>query len=168
MVKMPWGFESQLKRAFRVIGMVRWPIGFILVLAILIVTVGCGKKAPPVPPPEKAPPAVSDLRHQIKDGQFELAWRVPADVAQDRERVAGFTVQRSKLSLVGEDCTDCPVVFSAVAEIDTSDEKRRDGQWVTFAYREALEQGFRYRYKVTAFGRGRITGTDSKVIDFTY
>ena len=149
-------------------GMDRWPIRFIMVLAILIVTFGCGKKAPPVPPPEKAPPAVSDLRHQFEDGQFELSWRVPEDVVQDRERVAGFTVQRSKLSLGGEDCTDCPVVFTAVAEIDASDMRHRDGQWITFAYREALEQGFRYRYKVTAFGRGRIAGTDSKVVDFTY
>jgi hypothetical protein len=140
----------------------------LLLLAGLLVFVGCGIKAPPVPPPEKAPPAVSDLTHRIVEGQVVLTWRVPEAAGRDRKRVAGFMVQRSKWSLQKEDCTRCPVIYTVVAEIDAADRGRQDGQWMAFTYLEALEQGFRYRYRITAFGRGRIQGTDSNIVAFEY
>jgi len=35
---------------------------------------GCGKKAPPVPPHQAKPPTVTDLRASIDGGTLKLTW----------------------------------------------------------------------------------------------
>jgi len=50
----------------------------ILIIFVLVV-LGCGKKAPPVPPHQAKPPAVNELRASIDASTPKLAWTIPEE-----------------------------------------------------------------------------------------
>lgn len=106
----------------------------------VVLLAGCGKKGPPVPPGE-LPPPVSDLKAEVADHTLELTWTVPQDV----DRWKHFTVFRSKKELLRPGCKKCPPKFEKVADVPVRDRG--------MAYREPLEIGYEYIYKVAGSTR---------------
>ena len=134
-------------------------------LAVSFLLVSCGKKAPPRPPGrEVAPAAVGKLSKTISGDTLSLTWGPIVSKAED---VAGFYVYRSKMRLRDSDCRTCPVLFKRVAVIPYLGQGSGDATLRPFEYRETLESGYRYIYKVAAYSQGGSTGKDSKTVDFT-
>jgi hypothetical protein len=121
----------------------------VTVLCLILSLACCGKKGPPVPPEMLPLPTVTDLEAILFNNSVELTWTV--QTGKNMPAADGFRIYRSKNSLVdSQECPGCPDVFEKISELATAfslwgREKNR------FNYREILEDGYVYRYKVMAF-----------------
>jgi hypothetical protein len=138
-----------------------------MAVVILFVT-GCGKKAMPVPPNRIAPAAVSNFKGELKDGRVLLTWFLPERLG-DKSGVTQnvplteVMVYRSKLSLEGGGCKNCPPRFEAIAKLAPA-----AGGKGTMRYSDTLERGFRYTYKVVLVGENDVVSPDSDLLDISY
>ncbi len=119
---------------------------------------GCGKKAMPSPPRQVPPQPVADLRVQQTGNRIELTWSFSKTLSGSQP-VTGFGVYRAS-ELVSESCDHCPILFQRVADIPFVEE--RQGASV-MTYRDALEKGYRYRYKVIGYSK-ELSSKDSNVV----
>jgi len=134
----------------------------LILLAAAVLTAGCGKKAPPRPPTrETAPAAVGNLGKAISGDILSLTWGPVAKTAA--ENLAGFYVFRSKTRLADSICPGCPILFRRVAVVPF----RAGAATGPFEYRETLDRGYRYIYKVAAYSPGGVTGKDSNTVEFS-
>lgn len=136
----------------------------ILSILLCIVVFGCGRKAAPVPPGQVMPPAVDDLSSSIDEDMLELAWTIPDENGKIASDLGGFIVYKSKTSLSGSDCKECPVLFKRIADIPI--EEKDINKKIT--YNETLEKGYRYIYKVTVYTKTGASGKDSNYIEFDH
>lgn len=136
----------------------------ILSILLCIVVFGCGKKAPPVPPGQARPPVVDDLSSSIDGDMLELAWTIPDEEEKIASGLGGFIVYKSKTSLSDPVCKTCPVIFKRIADIPV--EEKDINKKIT--YRENLEKGYRYIYKVTVYTKTGASGKDSNYIELDY
>ncbi len=119
---------------------------------------GCGLKAMPSVPRQVSPKPVADLRAQLTGNQVELTWSY-SKALSGSEPVTRFGVYRAS-EAVSESCDHCPLLFQRVADIPFVDGK--DGAAV-MTYRDTLENGYRYRYKVICYSKG-LSSKDSNVV----
>ena len=142
--------------------------GLIAIFSILLCTAvfspGCGRKAPPVPPGQVRPPAVDDLSSSIDGDMLELAWTLPDEKEKIASGMTGFIVYKSKTSLSEPDCEKCPVLFKKIADIPVQEKDINK----KIIYRENLENGYRYIYKVTVYTKTGAFGKDSNYIEFDH
>ena len=131
-----------------------------LIAAILLCLciLGCGKKAMPSVPRQVPPQPVADLRVQLTGNQVELTWSF-SKALSGSESITGFGVYRASES-VSESCDHCPFLFQRVADIPFLE--GQDGASV-MTYRDKLESGYRYRYKVICYSKG-LSSKDSNVV----
>jgi hypothetical protein len=137
---------------------------FSILLCIAVFSPGCGRKAPPVLPGQARPPAVDDLSSSINGDMIELAWTIPDEKGKIASDLVGFIVYKSKTSLSEPVCKECPALFKRIADIPI--EEKDINKKIT--YKETLEKGHRYIYKVTVYADNGVTGKDSNQIDFIY
>jgi hypothetical protein len=135
-------------------------MGLLLALCVIpFLFPACGKKRAPVPPRERPPAAIKDLKEAVQGDQLTLTWTAPS-----LKKLAGFYVYRSKKPVNEPECKDCPVLFTRVASIlletveDTS----------LFSYTETIEAGYHYIYKVTAYSVAGLVSNDSNYVEFTF
>jgi len=138
-------------------------VPILILLAAGLLMAGCGKKAPPRPPSrETAPAAVGNLGKTISGDILSLTWGPVAKKAA--EDPAGFYVFRSKTRLTDSICPGCPILFRRVAVVPF----REGAAPGPFEYREILDSGYRYIYKVAAYSPSGLTGKDSGTIEFSH
>jgi hypothetical protein len=132
----------------------------LLIAAILLslCILGCGKKEFPSAPRQVPPQPVADLRAQSAGNRIELTWSFSKALAGSQP-VTGFGVYRAS-ELVSESCDHCPFLFQRVADVPFVEGK--DGASV-MTYRDTLEKGHRYRYKVICYSKG-LASKDSNVV----
>jgi hypothetical protein len=136
----------------------------LVLLAAGVLMAGCGKKAPPRPSGrETAPAAVGNLSKTLSGDTLSLTW---GPVAGKAAVPAGFYVYRSKIRLPDSVCPSCPVLFERVAVIPYPNQGAGDTTLRSFEYRETLESGYRYIYKVSAYSQSGSTGKDSNTVEF--
>jgi hypothetical protein len=126
---------------------------------------GCGVKAPPVPPKSIAPAAIVDLTAHLDQDIVTLNWSVPKGKAAGTAGVAGFIVYRAGVSL--EDpaaCTECPLLFRRIAEIDMEQYMAGASDRKKVTFRQSVDLGFRYVYKVVAMAKDGQRGLDSNPV----
>ncbi len=151
---------------------VRQKFKFIVLIAVVLtfsasLIVGCGKKAPPFAPYFIQLPAVKKTKYEIlEEKTLKLSWQIPMKNGSITPGLEGFNIYRSKLSLA--DCQNCPLRFELVEDIAldmvvVSDTKKKP----RMQYREDLQMGFNYVYKITTYGKGA-KGKDSKEISFNF
>ncbi len=86
----------------------------------------------------------------------------PLDAAERRRL---FLQARPPVTSLSEPvCKKCPALFKRIADIPI-EEKDINTQ---ITYKETLEKGYRYIYKVTVYADNGVTGKDSNYIDFIY
>ena len=119
---------------------------------------GCGRKEMPSAPRQVPPQPVADLRVRLSGNQVELTWSFPKAL-YGSEPIKGFGVFRASES-VSESCGNCPFLFKRVADIPFAEGK--DGA-IVLTYRDTLEKGYRYRYKVICYSTTGLAGKDSNV-----
>jgi len=140
-----------------------------ILIAVFIVLPGCGKKGPPVPPRHKPVPAVSDLKYGIDGNILTLTWTIPKEKEKAKTAFDGFIVYRSKRPISDSDCKNCPKLFQKVSDIpanitiDTPGYENNNSE-----YREEIEQGFVYTYKVVLYTKSGVQSRDSNYVEFNY
>ena len=136
-------------------------------MASVFMLSGCGNKALPEPPSGNRPPKVIDLGYSISENTIKLSWTVPKTSDKAQSPVTGFLIYRSKQSSVKADCPNCPIYFLKIEDVLVrGDVSGKPESSVVFI--QAIEPGYRYIYKVTAYDGDGIVGKDSNLIDFTY
>jgi predicted small lipoprotein YifL len=140
-----------------------------ILIAVVFLLPGCGKKGPPIPPRQKPIPAVSDLKYIIDDDILTLTWTIPREKDRAKTAFNGFIVYRSKRPNSDSTCKNCPKLFQKVsdipADITTDATGYKDKK---IEYREEIEKGFVYTYKVVLYTKSGVFGTDSNHVDFNY
>ena len=122
-----------------------------IMLFIILLLAGCGKKGPLVPPEALVPAPIGDLRVEQKGEQFLISWSRPA--AQEGgaalKDLAGFRVFKREVLPPAEDCEECPAAYRLVASVDL---EYPQGVMVTgnrYLFPDGdLAEGKTYRYKV--------------------
>ena len=144
-----------------------------LIIILVFLLPGCGKKAPPVPPRQKPVPAVSDLKYSIDGDILTLTWTIPKGKEKAKTAFNGFIVYRSKRPISDSDCKNCPKLFQKVSDIpvDITADNTIDAPGYenkNIEYREEIEQGFLYTYKVVLYTKSGAQSRDSNYVDFNY
>ena len=132
----------------------------LLPIALLGVTVACGRKAPPRPPEDVVPASITDLSAtQTKDG-IELAWSRPTTFADGTrmQDLAGFAVDR--WAVVGVEAPPNRLVELPVTDRDRLRKIKR------FSYLDTTTiVGVEFRYRVVSYtDDGYFSGPSNEVV----
>jgi len=138
-----------------------------IMMIFILFSSSCGKKASPVPPRHKKPPAVNDLSASIDGDTLKLTWAIPKKKGKIISDLNGFIVYRSKIALLDAGCEVCPVPFKRVADIPLEAKGSEHIKQGNSTYTETLEKGYRYIYKVIVYRKG-IKSNDSNYVDLIY
>ncbi len=113
---------------------------------------GCGKKGMPRPPHTPPPSPVCGFSVEKEDSRARLTWSQTG--CRPGGKVEGFNVYVHKERIDKPSCADCPQTFEKSATVHVG----RLNPWKTTSDKavhvESIEQGFRYIFKVVAFGPG--------------
>lgn len=142
----------------------RWlqAAGWACAACIVLLTLGsgCGRKLPPIQPGVLPPATVADLMHEVRGSEIILFWSLPAFNPAKQNASAGFKVLRARQAAAEADCRTCPAPFQVIADIAAAG--RSPGSSMRF--RDRLEAGFNYSYKLQAYTVDGVAGKDSNVI----
>ncbi|WP_169829542.1 hypothetical protein [Desulfatibacillum aliphaticivorans] len=127
---------------------------FICTLAlILALSIGCGKKGPPRAPHTQPPaPACGLEAEMLEDSRVRLTWNQAGCVAGGK--VDGFAVFMAREKLDKEACKNCPMNFQRIATVHVGKFNPWQTQSDKAVHMTPVLEGFRYIFKVTAFGPG--------------
>ena len=140
-----------------------------ILIAVVFLLPGCGKKGPPVPPRQKPIPPVSDLKYSIDGNILILTWTIPKEKENLKTVFNGFIVYRYKRPISDSPCKNCPKLFQQVADIPTEITIDASGnEDKNIEYREEIEKGFVYTYKVVLYTKNGVSSADSNYVDFNY
>ena len=134
-------------------------------IAALVFLAACGKKADPLPPVQYELPVVDDLTARQEGPRLVLSWSLPDWDPPVGVSLKGFYVYRAKVDLKTA-CKDCPVRYQRVEAVAIGDFAEVFG--TDLKYRETLERGYHYRYKVSAFTHSGREGADSNIVRIDY
>jgi predicted small lipoprotein YifL len=140
-----------------------------ILIAVVFLLPGCGKKGPPAPPQQKPVPAVSDLKYSIDGDILTLTWTIPKEKEKVKTAFNGFIVYRYKRPVSDSPCKNCPKVFQRVSDIPvdiTNDAPGYENK--NIEYREEIEKGFVYTYKVVLYEKSGAQSRDSNYINFNF
>jgi hypothetical protein len=122
---------------------------------------GCGRKLPPSPPGVNPPPAVRDLTLSLSGAVVTLSWS-PVDPPEPAAvPAASYKVFRSRVPEADKDCSACPAPYLLAGELLAR--SRSPGSRVLF--RQELQPGYHYRFKVVAFSADGAKSGDSNMVE---
>jgi len=149
---------------YRAGALFHWCLIFAVIGAFFL-TPACGKKAPPLPPAHFDMPEVENLSSDLEGDQLTLTWPMPDWDPPQGIELAGFNVYRAKIKQ--EDvCYHCPIHFEKVDEVAVDDLSALLKSDVK--YREKLDKGYKYHYKVAPFSSRDREGGDSPIVTVNY
>ena len=125
---------------------------------LLVLALGCGKKAPPVAPKPRPLTAVTDLKGALRDEQVRLTWTHRTDNSYAK----AYVVLRAQRGLSQPACGDCPRVFQKVDTISIPGSLRDKEQALNFS--QSLAPGFSYTYSVRPVHGSGAQGPDSNLV----
>lgn len=132
----------------------------LMAVFILVVLGGCGRKLPPIQPGTYPPPAVKDLAFEVKDSELTLSWTVPAVQKEKESPPVGFKVLRARQTLAEAECQTCTVRFQAIGDVRVIGKEPAE----RLQFKDRLESGYKYRYKVRGYTTPEAEGKDSNVV----
>ncbi|MBW2563321.1 MAG: hypothetical protein JRE29_04680 [Deltaproteobacteria bacterium] len=139
------------------------------IIILVFLLPGCGKKGPPVPPRQKPVSSVSDLKYGIDGNILTLTWTIPKEKEKAKSAFSGFIVYRSKRPISDSDCKNCPKLFQKVSDIPADIKIDAPGyENKNIEYREEIEKGFVYTYKVVLYAKSGVSSADSNYVDFSF
>ncbi len=145
-------------------------VGFYFLILFILngAWIGCGKKAPPVPPQRYIPLAVNDLSYRLEGHSLILNWTIPAEKITRTLEIAGCTVFRAQISIGESDCPTCPPEFKPLADLRIDGEKSTKTIQRKMSYNDLPAKGYHYTYKVNCYSKKSISGKDSNYVAITY
>ncbi len=139
-------------------------VGCILFLSLS----GCGKKAPPWPPGVTPLPPINNLKSTTRGEVLWLSWSIPKKLESKISEVVGFVIYRSKVSVSGSSCENCPVVFQELTRVPLEGAFPKGLEKEIFSYEDVLEKNYRYTYKVTSLMENGRESLGSNHVKVTY
>jgi len=126
----------------------------ILFSALLLLTTGCGKKAPPVPWETVVPKRIVDLEAISREGRLLLQWTFPKENTDKSilTDLAGFHILRSEGVLIGEECKGCGEKAKVVYEMKFNSKDEMQGKKMSVFF-EDQEPRKVYAYQVISINR---------------
>jgi predicted small lipoprotein YifL len=140
----------------------------LLLILLLCILTGCGKKGPPAAPSAKPVPPVTDLRVTLGNNRIWLSWSIPDEIKKSKSAVKKFSVFRSKTSIPDPECPDCPIQYKRIAQIPYESKIKLPGIELPVSYEDRVESGFRYIYYVTILLEDGRESPASNPIQFSY
>ena len=139
----------------------------IILLGIgLILIMGCGRKADPVPWETVVPKRIVDLRGVTREGRLILEWTAPKENTDKLPLVdlAEFKVLRSDGILIGEECRGCSEKPKVVYEMKVDSAEEAKGKKMSVVF-EDLEPQKVYVYTVVSINRRGHPGSPSNPVE---
>lgn len=138
----------------------------LLLVCLLLISVGCGRKAPPRAPQARPLPVVRNLTASVHEGRVALTWKLTA-LERRLAKDARFALYRDELPLSAGACPTCPPRYVLVAQVAYNPEAPQGEDGHLFQYAETVSGGFRYRYQVALrLANGR-QGDPSESVEVT-
>ena len=138
-------------------------VGWIwLGLAFLLVSNGCGRKAPPIVPQQRPLIAVKDLKGVLEQGIVQLTWRHNPE----NRGAVDYVVLRAQSDLSKPPCPGCPLIFQKEGTVRVGRLLR--GQQHTLSYSVKVMAGFRYTFDVRPVQSSGAQGPDSNLVVIAY
>lgn len=125
----------------------------IILVSMGMILVGCGKKAPPIPPGRLPSIVPVELKATLEGNEVYLTWRHITNEAQGR-----YDVLRSLVNADKPACADCPIIFQKVGRVSV------DAATQVVEYKERVSPGYIYSYKVRSIGGAGDKGPASNVV----
>ena len=142
-------------------------MGRLFVMIVLITLLaGCGRKGNLVPPSSTVPAAVADLRADQKGDRFYVTWTAPASDAGGKplKDLAGFRLFRREVLPPDEDCESCPTAYHLLQQVDLEYPKGVQVDNNRYIYTDTdLKDGTTYQYKLVAYNRDGAESDSSRV-----
>jgi hypothetical protein len=126
--------------------------------AFLMLTTGCGKKAPPVAPQSSPLSAVTDLEGILNKRQFRLTWTH----RPDNRYAKAYVVLRAQRGMSQPACSDCPKVFQKAGAVPIP-KAVRDKE-LSLDFSQELAEGFSYTFGVRPVHDSGAQGPDSNLV----
>lgn len=150
----------------------RYSFFTILILSVTIFSLtgsGCGKKGDPLPPllTVSDPPAELTYSLDIDNSTAILKWNYPvnnddnaksASTDGQNSEIKGVEIFRARLELSDNACKGCPLEFENIASVPFS----------VSEYRQTVEKGFIYFYKVRSYKDNNISSLFSETVTFEF
>ncbi len=123
-----------------------------MLVLVCAMCLGCGKKGPPRPPDTQPPPPACSFTGENVEGKARLTWNQSGCVAGGESD--GFKVFMAREKSEKDACRNCPMNFQLVATVHVG----KFNPWQTTpdkaVHVEPIQDGYRYVFKVVAFGPG--------------
>ena len=139
-------------------------IWLVMVLLLIPIAVGCGRKGPPIPPRATPPPQVIGLTGYIENGVAELTWRLEARSIA-REDIDSFYLYQSTAPLGQPGCDDCAKRFARIAEIPLLPYTEQPDGGAQWHHRLSLHAESRYLFKVNVRLSNGVLGPDPEILE---
>ncbi len=134
-----------------------------LLVFVVLILAGCGRKGPLMAPEALAPAPIGDLRVEQKGAQFQVSWSRPAEELGGRplRDLARFQLFRREVLPPGEDCEECPDAYRLLKSVDLEFLQGVAMVGPRYIYADSdLAEGKTYRYKAVSLKRD---GTTSRI-----
>ncbi len=140
-----------------------------LIIILVILVYGCGKKMPPIPPDSLVPGEARNFTVQ-QDGQaLLLQWLIPkVNIdGQPLTDIQGFQILRSRQSMFST--AACPTEMFPLAKIDLAFPQAGKVQGEQVSYRDDNpEPGYQYFYQILGYDQGDHLGLASPCISHVW
>lgn len=138
-------------------------------LAGVFLSVGCGKKTPPVPPESAVPAPVADLRGELDPEGITLLWSWPRKTEKGgRLRlVSEFTVQRAEYP-AADFCADCPLLYQPIATLPGGPLPERPETGILSYRDQKLQPGYHYSYRIRSSLGWRVVSAPSAPVSLVW
>ena len=125
-----------------------------LICCLLLLTGGCGRKAPPRPPAAEPLPVVAGLAAKrvqasglLQPPSVALTWTL-MPLSDRMGKDAGFALYRDALPISAGACPSCPPRYELVAQVPYTPAAPRVDAGFRFQHIDTVVAGYRYRYQV--------------------
>ena len=136
----------------------------ILMITVLVLLAGCGRKGRLIPPEALRPAPVSDLQIAQRGESFQLSWSQPAEGEGKKpiKDLAGFHLFKREVLPPEEDCESCANAYKSlkIVDLDYLQQVRRVGGRL-FLSDADVETGKTYQYKLLSFQKDGTPSHDS-------
>jgi hypothetical protein len=141
-------------------------LGTLALAAFLSTT--CGRKAPPVPPRQAPPPAVTDLGFQLQGHRLVLTWSLPSVESNVAPQPEGFILYRARSEVSAVACSNCPKIFTPITRVAFGVTDAADAWRMRWRCETPLENGFHYTFKLRTVLAGGRQGPDSNLVELDH
>ena len=136
----------------------RFTFSFVVLAFVVLATIGCGRKAPPVVPKQKPLTAITDLKGGIDQRYVQLSWSHNPENWQAEE----YVILEAQELLTQKQCPGCPLAYLKIGAVRISEPFRKKKHEMVFS--KEVSTGYRYTYQVRPVSATDAQGPDSNLV----